>query len=94
MTRGSEALDLLFGIGFKVGFLITIVGMFMMYMPLISHAVDPLLHQIGFWEAFRANPYWFQVFFGGLVLMAFVILINVVRGWVEEMVDILFGKTE
>jgi hypothetical protein len=92
--RFRIALDLLFGIGFKIGFLIAVVGLSMMYMPMIQIAFNPLLEYVGFWDAFRANPVWLRVFITGLVLMGAAIVISVVKGWVEEMVDVLFSKDE
>ena len=87
-------MDLLFGIGFKVGFLIAVVGLIMMYMPFIHAAVNPLLKYIGFWKAFNANPGWVRVFVTGLALMAAAVVVSVIKGWVEDMVEILFSREE
>jgi len=87
-------LDLLFGIGFRIGFLVALVGLIMMYAPLIYNAINPLLDYIGFWNAFRANPSWLRVSATGLALMAAAVAVSVIKGWVEEMIEILFGKDE
>jgi hypothetical protein len=92
--RWENALDLFFGIGFKIGFLIAVIGLIMMYMPLLHKAVNPLLEYIGFWEAFRANPGWLRVFITGIVLMVAAIAVSVVKGWVEDMAEILFKEDE
>ena len=85
-------MDLLFGIGFKIGFLVALVGLIMMYMPLIYNAVNPLLEYIGFWEAFRANPEWLRVSITGLALMGAALVVRVIEGWVEEIVKVLFSS--
>ena len=90
--RLQNALDLLFGIGFKVGFLVALIGLIMMYMPLIHRAVNPLLEYIGFWDAFKANPGWMRVSITGIMLMVAAIAISIIKGWVEDMVEILFSE--
>jgi hypothetical protein len=90
-NRWREALNLLFGIGFKVGFLVALVGVVMMYLPLIHATVNPLLNYIGFWDAYNANPEWIRISLIGVVLMVAAVAVSVIKGWVEEMTEILFG---
>jgi hypothetical protein len=94
MDRMRYALELLFGIGFKVGFLVAIMGAFMMYLPLIQVAVNPLLEYIGFWDAFRASPQWMRVFGTGLLLMVVAVFVSLLKTWTEPLFDILFGKED
>jgi hypothetical protein len=90
MGKTGYALELVFGIGFKIGFLIAIVGAMMMYMPILIMTVDPLLETIGFWYAFNSNPQWVRVLTTGLVLMGGAFLISVIKGWFDPIMDLLF----
>ena len=92
MNRTKEALDLLFGIGFRIGFVMALLGLMMMYMPLMVRAVYPFLEVIGFWEALRKSPQMVTVIGTGLTLMVGAFCINVVRKWVGQMIDILFSE--
>jgi hypothetical protein len=90
MKFSRYAFELLFGIGFKVGFLIAIVSMMVMYMPIMVRAVNPLLKIVGFWDAFYSNPLWAQALITGVILMVVALLVNLVKGWFEPLIDTLF----
>lgn len=84
----------MFGIGFKIGFLVAVVGLIMTYMPLMEEAAKPFLQYISFYEVMDSNPLWVRVFATGVMLMVAAAGISVVKGWVEEMADILFVERE
>jgi hypothetical protein len=90
MRVSRYAFELMFGIGFKVGFLVAIVAMMVMYMPIMERAVDPLLKIIGFWDVFYSNPMWAQLMITGILLMILAFLINIIKGWFEPLMDTLF----
>jgi hypothetical protein len=92
MRLSRYALELLFGIGFKIGFLIAVIGMFMMYVPLIKETLDPLLEYIGFWTIMRSSPQWVRVFSTGLILMVAAIIISLLKNWIEPLIDVLFWE--
>ncbi|MFH1055222.1 MAG: hypothetical protein V1744_03895 [Candidatus Altiarchaeota archaeon] len=86
----KKALNFLFDTVFRVGFIAVILAMLMLYMPLIQNSVNPLLEHIGFWDLWRLNPLWANILSVGLALMGVAIVISLIKGWVEEMINILF----
>ena len=90
----NGTLDLLFGIGFKIGFLVVIVGLLMFYMPLLDMVVSPTLDLMGFWGSFRELPEWVQVVVTGVMLVGAAIVVGSVKELTESMVDQLFGRDE
>ena len=56
MEGKENAFDLVFGIGFKVGFLIVLIGLIMFYMPYIQGVTNLALDYMDFWETFRLLP--------------------------------------
>jgi hypothetical protein len=90
MRMSKYAFELLFGIGFKVGFLIAIMAMLVMYMPVMMNAVNPMLKIIGFWDAFNSNPLWAQLLMTGIILMGVAFFVNIIQGWFEPLMDELF----
>lgn len=94
MGDTRKVTDMLFGAGFKVGLIMAFAAVFMMYLPLIQSALNPLLVYIGFWEALRNNPQWVRVFVLGVILMLVAVVVSAMRGWIEEFVEALFGRDE
>jgi hypothetical protein len=94
MRLSRYAVELLFGIGFKMGFLITLMGGLMMYMPVIERAVNPLLGMVGFWDAFNSNPQWVRVFMTGFALMGVAAFVTLIKGWIEPLIDTLFFEDQ
>jgi uncharacterized membrane protein len=92
MEQRESCLDLLFGIGFKVGFLIVIIGLLMAYVPAVESTVDLTLDFMGFWESFSATPPWVQVILTGLMLVGAAIVVGSLKGLIESMVNSLLGR--
>jgi hypothetical protein len=84
--------DVIFGIGFKIGFLVVLMGLVLAYIPLIQRNVEITLDYIGFWDAFRTLPAWLQLIFTGFVLMGVAVVLSVFRGNVEDFINLLFYK--
>jgi hypothetical protein len=85
-------LDLLFGIGFRTGFLVVVVGLIILYMELVNITVNPMLNLIGFAAKYRSLPGWLQLVTTGFMLMGAALAISTIRDLVESMVEGLFGK--
>jgi len=90
MGKAKYALELLFGIGFKVGLLIALVSVIMLFMPLIQINFFALLRSIGVYYLLDQNPQWTRVLFGGVVLMIAAALISVLQSWFEPFIELLF----
>ncbi|MBD3388532.1 MAG: hypothetical protein GF416_05640 [Candidatus Altiarchaeales archaeon] len=94
MGKWKDAFDLLLRIGFKVGFITAVIGLVMMYYQMLADAFMPFLRYIRLLEAFEANPGWVKISLLGVLVMVAVLFTMVVRGWVEEMADILFDDDD
>jgi len=85
-------LDLIFGIGFRTGFLVVVVGLIVLYMEMIDVAINPLLNLIDFAGKFRSLPDWLQLVTTGFMLMGAALAISTFRDLVELMVEKLLGE--
>jgi hypothetical protein len=94
MGKLKRILTFLFNTGFKVGIVVVFVSVFMMYLPLIQVKISPFLEYIGFWEALNSSPEWARVLIIGFTLIGAAIVISILRGWVDEMVNILFSDNK
>jgi hypothetical protein len=90
MKLSRYAFEQLFGIGFKVGFLIVIMSTLLMYMPLIERSVNPLLDLIGFWQAFNGNPTWARLLVTGLIFIMVACFAYLVKIMCDPLIDTLF----
>ncbi len=91
MEQGETTLDLVFGIGFKIGFLVIIVGLLMFYMPLIDHTVMKAMDYTGLWDAFRTLPVAIKVILAGTALASVAVIMASLKVLVEDLVDGLLG---
>jgi hypothetical protein len=92
--RVLAALEYLLKLLLRVGALIAFLALFMLYLPLIELSLAPLLDYLMFTEIIKANPYWFQVLVSGMLLVGVAIVLSIVKGWLENMVDILFADDQ
>jgi hypothetical protein len=92
MSEKEGPFDLLFGIGFKVGFLVAIAGLILFYMPFFERAAALTLTYTGFLDSFAALPTWLQLVVGGLMLVGLAIVMGTLKGLVEKLVHGVFGK--
>ena len=90
MGKTKYAVELLFGIGFKIGFMIVIISLIALYMPLIALTINPLLKYIGFWYVMDNNPQWVKVLTVGIMLMAAAAIISLLKKWFEPLLELLF----
>jgi len=84
--------DTVFGAGFKVGFLFVVVGMALMYMPIINKVVGSTLDLMGFWEMFTKFPLWVQVVVTGFLLMGVAVVISAAQSLIADFINLLLGK--
>ena len=89
MDERDGPLDIIFGIGFKIGFLVIIVGLMLFYMPLIGNTFDLTFDYIGFWEDFQTLPEWVQVTMTGAMLVGAAITVGTAKELVENLVNVL-----
>ena len=94
MEQGESTLDVVFGIGFKVGFLVVVVGLIMFYMPMVDSTVNMTLDLMGFWESFRALPEWIQVVTVGFMLAGAAVVVGALKDLVTMFVDSLLGRED
>ncbi|MFH1055223.1 MAG: hypothetical protein V1744_03900 [Candidatus Altiarchaeota archaeon] len=92
MMPKESKLDLIFGVGFKVGFLIVVVGMMTVYMPILAVTVDSILDISDAWGSFLMLPSWLQAVITGFTLMGVAVVLYTGRYLVEDMVHHLFGR--
>jgi len=83
---------LVFGIGFRIGFLVAIVGLIISYMELLDITVGSMMDFTGFWPKFNILPSWIQLAITGLMLMGAAIVTGTLKDLVEAMVEGLLGK--
>jgi hypothetical protein len=89
---GGDLFEQVFGIGFKVGFLIAFVGVMLFYLPFVEQSVELTLEYMDFWVRFRELPGEMQVIVAGLMLMGAAIIVGAGKELVENMVNTLFGR--
>ena len=92
MSKTSMLLELLFGIGFRMGFILAFAAIFMMYIPAIEMHMAPLLQYIGFYDAVQTNPQWKNILITGILMMAVAVAVALIYRSVSEMIDILFAE--
>ena len=94
MRQGSGIVDTLLGAGFRIGFLVAIVGVFIMYLPLLDTRLMPTLDLMGVWDRVQTLPVWVQLILLGLVFIGVALSIASGKFLLEGMIDILLGKDE
>ena len=82
--------SLFLGIGFKVGILISFIGMLLMYMPLAYYGIAPYLDIIGFGFILNASPFWVKAATTGLILIGGAFYVKIMEEWITGHVDNLF----
>ncbi|MFH0862631.1 MAG: hypothetical protein V1875_06325 [Candidatus Altiarchaeota archaeon] len=90
MGKTKYALELLFGIGFKIGLLIALIGLIMLFMPLIQINIMSLLKSLGVYFLLDQNPEWVRVMFGGFLLMVGASVVSILQRWFEPFIELLF----
>jgi hypothetical protein len=92
MSKVSRLVDLIVSVSLKLGIILAFTAFIIMYLPLINKLLMPLLKEIRFWETLDKNPDWVKILTTGVLLVIGAFAILIIRKWVEELVDILFGK--
>ncbi len=92
MRVSRYALELMFGIGFKMGFLVAIIAAAMLSLPKFQAKLNPVLKYAGVFELLSMSPLWAQMLIGGVALMAGAVLISILKGWFEPLMDALFWE--
>jgi len=92
MRVSRYALELMFGIGFKMGFLVAIIASVMLSLPKFQEKINPVLKYAGVFDLLHMSPLWAQMFIGGVALMAGALLISIVKSWFEPLMDALFWE--
>jgi hypothetical protein len=92
MEKAETLLDTVFGAGFKVGFLFVVVGMMLMYVPLITDVVTPTLDFVGFWRMFQQFPPLVKMVITGILLMGAAVIVATLYSFVEDFINLLLGK--
>ena len=94
MTAKESSFDLVFGIGFKIGFMFVIVGLILAYIPFIDKSVSIALTYAGFFNAFKSLPEYMQIVVAGFMFMGVAVVMNSLKGLVEDFINLLFYKEE
>lgn len=94
MGKTKYAVELLFGIGFKMGLLVALISVIMILMPLIELNSILLLRYLGVYYLLDQNPKWVSVLFGGVLLMVAAILISILQTWFAPLIDVLFYEDQ
>ena len=81
-----------FGIGFRIGFLVAVVGLIMSYMQLLDITVSSMMDFTGFWPKFNVLPSWIKLALTGLMLMGAAIATGTLKDLVEAMIEGLLGR--
>lgn len=92
IRKEESASDVIFGIGFKVGFLIAVFGLILMYIPIVENTVDLTFDFMGFWDTLRSLPQWMQFVFSGLLIMGAAVIVYTGKWMIEELVNGTFGR--
>jgi hypothetical protein len=94
MVRQQSAPDMILDGGFRIGFLIMVVGIIMFYMSMFENTVNLTFDYLEFWEKFRTFPEWVQVIVGGIMFVGIALIVSVGRVFVESMIQTLFGRDQ
>lgn len=94
MSKATRFMDLIISVAFKLGVILAFTALVIMYLPLITNLLTPLLTYIHFWEIMANNPEWVRLLTTGVLLVIGAFAIVLIRRWVEELVEILFGGSK
>ncbi len=87
---GNGAFDQVFGIGFRVGFLIVLVGVIMFYFPLFTSTFELAIDYLQVLNALKAMPSHIKLVVAGFCLMGVAIVMSVFKNNMEDFVNLLF----
>lgn len=90
MTDKKQSFDKIFGIGFRIGFLIVLVDVILVYFTYFTKTVELALNHYEFFNAVESLPWQLQVLVYGLSLMGVAIVMVYIRDHVENLVNLLF----
>ena len=89
----QSELDLLFGIGFRIGFLVVLVGLLTLCVEMADIlVVAPIFNLIGFGETVNSMPGWLQATTAVGMLVGATFVINEIKGYLEAAVEDLLGE--
>ena len=94
MRGGHGTLETLFGVGFRLGFVVAFVGAMMIYAPFIYETASMALDYLDFWGFFNTLPLGLKLAIVGLSLVAVAVLMGAATELVRSMVDTLFPSEE
>ncbi len=94
LSAKENPMDLLFGIGFRIGFLFVIVGMMLAYIPFIDRSVTLTLDYVGFFHSFKMLPKELQVVVAGIMLMGVGLIMHQMKKLIEDFINLLFWEKD
>lgn len=92
MDSKEGTLDIVFGAGFKIGFLFVLAGILVFYMQLFENVVSPALSKLGFENTLNASPMWLKVVITAVLLVGAALAVHIIRDLVELVVHKLLGR--
>jgi hypothetical protein len=90
VKKGDNAFDLVFGIGFRTGFVVAIVGCFLIYMLYIQNVVNMALERLGIMDAFQELPELVKYIMAGATLAGVAICLSVFEHNLRDFIKLLF----
>lgn len=88
--KPESGFDTVFGIGFRVGFLVVLVGVLMFYFSMFTANVEVFLGYSEVWATFLALPNHIKFIVVGVALMGVAVVMSVLRENVEDFINLLF----
>jgi hypothetical protein len=87
---GGRLFDQIFGIGFRIGFLIVLVGLGMFYFQYLRIVLESALIETEIFSQFNSLPMYMRLVIGGIALMGVAVTMSVVKERLEDFINLLF----
>lgn len=92
LSAEDDPLDIIFGIGFRIGFMFVVVAIILNLIPFIDQSLYLTMDYVGFLRNFGALTFEVRMLVGAVMMVGVGIIMFHMKKLVEDFVNLLFWK--